>query len=175
MHGRFRQDLYYRLNGFPIRVPALRDRPSDIPILVNHFLGDMKIQGEGLALLCGHTWPGNVRELRTTIERLTLRAKEVGLITADQVRRELRLSEEVMAADAAASRDSRERRDTNTCANESRGCDSFKERLNLEKLAYYQELVRSSGGRRQAAERVGLTYSALYHRMERLRRQVEHN
>jgi transcriptional regulator with PAS, ATPase and Fis domain len=173
MHGRFRQDLYYRLNGFPIRVPALRERPSDIPILVHHFLGDMKIREEGLALLCGHTWPGNVRELRTTIERLTLRAKEVGLITADQVRRELRLSEEVMAADAAASRDSRERRDTITFADESRGCDSFKERLNLEKLAYYQELVRSCGGRAKAAESVGLTYSALYHRMERLRREVE--
>jgi DNA-binding NtrC family response regulator len=175
MQGRFRQDLYYRLNGFPIRVPALRERPSDIPALVHHFLGDMKIEEKGLALLCGHTWPGNVRELKTTIERLTLRAKEVGLIAADQVRRELQLSEEVMEAEAAASRDSRERRDAITGINEPGRDDLFEKRLNLEKLAYYQELVRSCGGRAKAAERVGLTYSALYHRMERLRQQVEQN
>jgi transcriptional regulator with GAF, ATPase, and Fis domain len=173
--GRFRQDLYYRLTEFPIRVPALRERPSDIPLLVRHFLGTMEIEEGALDLLCGYHWPGNVRELKATVKRLTLRAGAQGavVITTEQARREIRLREEVMAADVGTDRDPRERRDPITCANKSCGGDSFEKRVNQDKLAYYQELVRSSGGRAKAAQQVGLTYSALYHRMERLRRQVE--
>jgi len=175
LQGRFRQDLYYRLNEFPIRVPALREHPSDIPLLVRDFLGNIKIEEGALDLLCSYHWPGNVRELKSTIKRLALRAaaQSGGVITADQARRELQLSEEVMAADAAASMGARERRNAIIGINEPGRDDSFKKRLNLEKLAYYQEMVRSCGGCAKAAERAGLTYSALYHRMERLRRQVE--
>jgi transcriptional regulator with GAF, ATPase, and Fis domain len=173
--GRFREDLYYRLNGFPIRVPALRERPSDIPLLVRQFLGTMEIEDGALELLCAYHWPGNVRELKAIIERLTLCAAAEGarMITADQARRVIKLKEEVMVADATAGRDSPEGRDTIMYANESRGGDFFEKRLNLEKLGFYEELVRSSGGRAQAAELMGVTYSTLYHRMERLQRRVE--
>ena len=168
--GRFREDLYFRLSEFPIRVPALREHPSDIPVLIRHFLEDMEIEEGALDLLCGYEWPGNVRELKATVKRLTLRAGARGarVITTDQARCEIRLSEGVRSAFASADMDPRERRDTITG-------DSFEKRLSLEKLAYYQELVRSSGGRRQAAQRLGMTYSAFYHRVERLRRQVEQN
>jgi transcriptional regulator with GAF, ATPase, and Fis domain len=168
--GRLREDLYFRLSEFPIRVPALREHPSDIPVLIRHFLEDMEIEEGALDLLCGYEWPGNVRELKATVKRLTLRAGARGarVITTDQARREIRLSEGVRSAFASADMDPRERRDTITG-------DSFEKRLSLEKLAYYQELVRSSGGRRQAAQRLGMTYSAFYHRVERLRRQVEQN
>jgi len=79
--GRFRQDLYYRLNVIPIRVPPLRERKSDIPLLVHHFLNHFnkskkrKIQGihnEALNRLIGYYWPGNVRELENIIERIVI-------------------------------------------------------------------------------------------------------
>jgi transcriptional regulator with PAS, ATPase and Fis domain len=75
--GRFREDLYYRLNAFPIRVPPLRERKEDIPLLVHHFLtsytASLKkqisdIDPEAIASLMDYAWPGNVRELENTIE-----------------------------------------------------------------------------------------------------------
>ena len=79
--SRFREDLYYRLNVIPIEVPPLRQRPDDIPLLVQHFLDVMhqergtrvdSISEEAMALLCRHDWPGNVRELENLIERLSV-------------------------------------------------------------------------------------------------------
>jgi DNA-binding NtrC family response regulator len=78
--GRFRQDLYYRLSVIVIRVPPLRDRRADIPLLIGSFLedacqraGQKKMLSTGaLDALLRHTWPGNVRELRNTIERLVV-------------------------------------------------------------------------------------------------------
>jgi DNA-binding NtrC family response regulator len=79
--GKFRQDLYYRLNVIPIRVPPLRERNSDIPLLVHHFLNHFnkskkrKIQGinnEALHRLMEYHWPGNVRELENIIERIVI-------------------------------------------------------------------------------------------------------
>ena len=79
--GKFRQDLYYRLNVIPIRVPPMRERKSDIPLLVHHFLNHFnkskkrKIQGihnEALNRLMEYHWPGNVRELENIIERIVI-------------------------------------------------------------------------------------------------------
>jgi len=76
--GRFRADLYYRLNIFPIHVPALRERKDDIPLLARHFLTmhshkigkDFQEIHEGaLSALMQYDWPGNIRELENTIER----------------------------------------------------------------------------------------------------------
>jgi Nif-specific regulatory protein len=76
--GRFRSDLYYRLNVFAITVPTLRERRADVPILANHFLQQSLREHRGVArrfsqhaldLLMGYDWPGNVRELANTIER----------------------------------------------------------------------------------------------------------
>ncbi|MHB1843658.1 MAG: sigma-54-dependent transcriptional regulator [Deltaproteobacteria bacterium] len=82
--GRFREDLYYRLNVVPIRLPALRERREDIPLLVGHFLGKysdrcgkplLRITPELLSLLTDHSWPGNVRELENLVERLVVLAQ----------------------------------------------------------------------------------------------------
>jgi DNA-binding NtrC family response regulator len=81
--GRFRQDLYYRISVIVIRVPPLRDRRADIPLLIGSFLedacqraGQRKVLSTGaLDALLRHTWPGNVRELRNTIERLVVSSR----------------------------------------------------------------------------------------------------
>jgi DNA-binding NtrC family response regulator len=83
--NRFREDLYYRLHILPIEIPPLRDRKTDIPLLVNHFLKrmgeelkkfDLKITGEALAILTAYDWPGNVRELENVLERAAVLSEE---------------------------------------------------------------------------------------------------
>jgi transcriptional regulator with GAF, ATPase, and Fis domain len=79
--GRFREDLYYRLNVFPLKVPALRERKEDIPLLATHFvemvvkeLGCPKprLTRAGIETLQSYDWPGNIRELRNIIERAVI-------------------------------------------------------------------------------------------------------
>jgi formate hydrogenlyase transcriptional activator len=81
--GRFRMDLFYRLNVFPIRVPALRERLEDIPLLVDYFAGRLagrmgkkitQIQKQSLCAMQQYSWPGNVRELQNIIERSVILA-----------------------------------------------------------------------------------------------------
>lgn len=79
--GRFREDLFYRLNVIPLHVPPLRERKNDIPLLVEHFLDEFcrenhkekkKITPEALDLLISYSWPGNVRELKNIVERTVI-------------------------------------------------------------------------------------------------------
>ncbi len=80
--GQFRRDLYYRLYVIPIRLPSLRERPEDIPLLTLHFLNranqahqrNVNLTPEALARLARHPWPGNIRELTNVIERMVLLA-----------------------------------------------------------------------------------------------------
>jgi two-component system NtrC family response regulator len=79
--GKFREDLYYRMNIVPLRVPPLRERRDDIPMLVQHFLQQAQdrhrkdtkqIAGAAMKILCEFPWPGNVRQLRNCMERLVV-------------------------------------------------------------------------------------------------------
>ena len=78
--GLFREDLYYRLNVVPLRLPALRERADDVPALVQHFLGKAHQEGlpvktidpEAMRRLKEHNWPGNVRELENLVRRLAV-------------------------------------------------------------------------------------------------------
>jgi DNA-binding NtrC family response regulator len=90
--GRFRKDLYYRLAVVPISLPPLRERPSDIPTLVRHFIDkynrrlNKRIEGmtdEALSLVQGYAWPGNIRELENLIERTLLFADGPRIDVAD--------------------------------------------------------------------------------------------
>ncbi len=82
--GKFREDLYYRINVVPIDLPPLRDRASDVPALANHFLNLAASEGlpkkaltaDGMELLSRHGWRGNVRELKNLIYRLVVTARE---------------------------------------------------------------------------------------------------
>jgi formate hydrogenlyase transcriptional activator len=78
---KFRSDLYYRLNVFPVRVPPLRERPEDIPLLVRHFVQQFSrrmnksidtIPSETMRVLVRYHWPGNIRELQNVIERAAI-------------------------------------------------------------------------------------------------------
>jgi two-component system, NtrC family, response regulator AtoC len=92
--GRFREDLYYRLNVITIPLPPLRERKDDIPLLTEHFLNKhrympgsppARITEDAMQLLLEHNWPGNVRELENTIRRATVLAQG-GLITEDMIK-----------------------------------------------------------------------------------------
>jgi two-component system nitrogen regulation response regulator NtrX len=84
-NGRFREDLYHRLNVVPVRVPALAERRDDIPLLVSHFMKRLvatsglpmrDISDEAMAILQAYHWPGNVRQLRNIVERLLILATD---------------------------------------------------------------------------------------------------
>ena len=87
--GKFRQDLYYRINVFPIESPPLRDRPEDIAPLAGHFLrqlsggSDIKMTDGAVRTLMAYKWPGNVRELANAMERVMILYKGEGLVTAE--------------------------------------------------------------------------------------------
>jgi len=88
---RFREDLYYRLSVVTITVPPLRERPDDIPLLVNFFLDNLKVSGKGkrtispeaLEMLKEYDWPGNIRELRNIIERVIILGERNSIEVAD--------------------------------------------------------------------------------------------
>ena len=91
--GTFREDLYHRLSVIVINVPTLDERKSDIPLLVDHFIGQIcsetgmlprDIEADAMQLLVGKSWTGNIRELRNVVERLLILSGEK--ITADDVR-----------------------------------------------------------------------------------------
>jgi DNA-binding NtrC family response regulator len=80
----FREDLFYRINVFPLNIPPLRERREDIPLLIDHFLKDRKrIHPSALDILMNYNWPGNVRELENMIERLVVFASSETVMPDD--------------------------------------------------------------------------------------------
>ena len=97
--GRFREDLYYRLKVFPIRLPPLRDRREDIPLLARHFLStycreakrpEPTFSPEALATLMAYRWPGNVRELQNEMQRLVIAGTQGDFVMPDDLSERLR-------------------------------------------------------------------------------------
>jgi formate hydrogenlyase transcriptional activator len=104
---KFRSDLYYRLNVFPVRVPALRERPEDIPLLVRHFVQQFSrrigrtidtIPSDTMTTLVKYSWPGNIRELQNVIERAVILTKDTILSVPSS---DLRSSEPAVSTPAA--------------------------------------------------------------------------
>jgi len=99
--GKFREDLYYRLNVFPIYIPPLRERKEDIEVLIKHFLKiyskklnrKYEIKEEALEILKNYRWPGNVRELENLIERLVI-LSENGIIDEKIIPEEIKMEKE---------------------------------------------------------------------------------
>lgn len=108
VENRFREDLFYRLNVFPIEIPALRDRPEDIPLLVDDLVsrmessnrGSVRLANSALLSLMQHGWPGNVRELANLIERLAIIFPK-GLVEAQDLPEKFKqYNEDVVAIDS---------------------------------------------------------------------------
>ncbi|MCZ8239364.1 MAG: sigma-54 dependent transcriptional regulator [Leptospiraceae bacterium] len=92
--GKFREDLYYRLNVIPINLPPLRERKQDIPILVEHYLKKSisennlqpkKLENDAITNLVNHFWPGNIRELKNVIERLSIMVPNDNITSQDVI------------------------------------------------------------------------------------------
>ena len=166
----FREDLYYRLNVIPIRVPSLRERTEDIPLLASHFLkkyasaAGRRIQGldrNSLDALCGYDWPGNVRQLENTIERA------VALETTDQLRVELPVERPKARAAAAAAGagglpviDS-----TSTSLPEGFGMETYV--AGIERSLLQAALQQSHGVQTRAADVLGVSYRSFRHLMKK--------
>jgi DNA-binding NtrC family response regulator len=135
--GRFREDLYYRLNVIDIAVPPLAERVADILPLARHFLGaELTLSEDAAAALQAHEWPGNVRELRNSIERAKLLVRDTVVSTADL---------NLPGVARSAARDA--------------------EQLSREVLE--ATLREAGGNISRAAQSLGLSRQALYRRMER--------
>jgi DNA-binding NtrC family response regulator len=151
--GRFRQDLFYRISVIVIRVPPLRDRRADIPLLIGSFLDDantraghMKtLSSEALDALLRHGWPGNVRELRNTIERLVISSRGSVIEASD-------LAKTVTAARPAP---------------QDQPFSDLPTLENLERRYLLHVLHAANGNRTRAAEILGVDRRTLYRMAER--------
>ena len=159
--GRFREDLYYRLNVFPLRIAPLRERAADIPPLAQHLLQHLAgVTGRsGLSLskqaeerLTAYTWPGNIRELENVIQRAMILAPGKVIEVA-----QLHLPEAAKIAAAHV---------TSAAASE-RPADI----KTLERTHILETLAAVKGSRKQAAERLGMSERTLRYKLQRLREE----
>jgi len=157
--GRFREDLYYRLAVMGLRAPPLRERPDDVPLLLDHFLrkhgeGDPpQITDAALRTLVAYPWPGNVRELENAVRRL--HALRVGRVLVRHLPAEVQ----------AASKDARPGQDPASAASELPLGEAL-ERLERDLIA--RALRRCQGNVSQAARQLGIERTKLTRRIKRL-------
>ena len=165
--GRFRADLFYRLNVFPVTLPTLRERHSDIPILIEHFLRvysqrlGKEINGisqEVLSSLMVYPFPGNVRELENIVERAVVLAKDGSTLTEDQISLH---SDQPLNFNLVFP------------GEEDKKLKSMVE--DLEKKAILQALQRWKGNISKAAKSLGLSRPGLYQKIERYEINCKNN
>jgi len=158
--GRFREDLYYRLNVVPILVPALRDHPEDIPALVARFLElgragatrpDLSLTAPAMDRLGEYPWPGNVRELRNAVERLTILAETDTIDPVTLVRLLPELNDTAGRAETASAEET-----------DLRGTVGMAERK-----AIREAIETAFGNMSEAARRLGIDRANLYRKMKR--------
>jgi Nif-specific regulatory protein len=169
---RFRRDLYYRLNVIPIRLPTLRERPQDIPLLVAHFLHranqahqrNVILTPEAVALLTAHPWPGNIRELGNLIERLVLlsEAPLAGVAAVTRLLQSDGAAEAPADLPVAASTATAAPVDPIPLVRDYRPADSHTARTLADALA------RHGGNRTRAAAALGLTLRQFSYRCRKL-------
>ena len=165
----FREDLYYRLSVIPIRVPGLRERREDIPLLVNHFLKKYapaagksiaRVHPASLDSLCGYEWPGNVRQLENTVERA------VALEMTDELHVELP-AERPKAKGAAAGVGLAGMPESTSGGVLPDGLDMEKYVAQIERNLLQAALGQSNGVQTKAAEVLGISYRSFRHLMKK--------
>ena len=159
-HGRFREDLFYRLNVIPIHLPPLRERRDDIPLLVRHFLdrfaagSPAQVSQGAMRLLMAFQWPGNVRQLENAIERavtLSSGRKEIDVVD---------LPPEIQAVPAATA--------TPFVEFPDEGLDMPAYLSSIEKDLIRRSLERTGGNRNKAAELLRIKRTTLVEKLRRL-------
>ena len=157
--GRFREDLYYRLNVVPINIPPLRERKEDIPFLAQHFVRKLaaeigssakEISPAAMDRLLIHTWPGNVRELENTIERSLVLASGEVLQAAD------------MRIEAPRNGGAFPATQQSPILPEGETLEHW------EQMMIREALKRANGNKSQAARLLGLTRNALRYRLSQM-------
>jgi len=153
--GRFREDLYYRLNVIEIRMPSLRERRDDIPLLIKHYLqiaakeaekNIKDIDYEAMQALLAYDWPGNIRELRNTIERATVLA-DSEMITIHDLPDKFR-----------------------TLDIEGISTSSLRQALDeFEREYIKRSMTENKGNKEAAANKLGIDLATLYRKLKKLR------
>jgi DNA-binding NtrC family response regulator len=165
--GRFRSDLFYRLGGFNVHLPALRERGDDVLLLADTFIrtlaakmgkGDVALSRDALEVLRRHPWPGNIRELQNAIER--------GLITCEGTL--VTASHLAMPPSPEVARPSTVGALPPVAAAERSRANAASESLEeIERNAIVDALARTRGRKSRAAALLGLTRFQLYTRLKR--------
>ena len=152
--GRFREDLYYRINVISIPLPPLRERPEDIPLLANHFLAKFarlmekpirRISGEAMDLLKAHVWRGNVRELENVIER-AVALEQTPTVLPETLPQEVRRGVDAIATPATAP----------ALPEQGMNLEAHVEGIYRDHIA--QALERAGGVQVKAAEMLGMSF-----------------
>lgn len=154
--GRFREDLFYRLNVVPIQIPPLRERKEDIPLLVEHFLRKIsnqprKVSPEAMRIFMGCPWKGNVRELENVIERIALLTEKEEITPAD-------LPNEILGY-TGDTREIPELTET--------GIDIDAIIGDIEKRYLLKALGKSGGVKKEAAKLLNLSFRSFRHRLSK--------
>ncbi len=164
----FREDLYYRLSVIPIRVPPLRERREDIPLLVNHFLKKyataagrsiLRVHAGSLAALCEYDWPGNVRQLENTVERA------VALETSEELRVELPAERPKTRAAAAGAGGGLPEISNSLTLPQGLGMENYV--AGIERSLLQSALNQSGGVQTKAADVLGISYRSFRHLMKK--------
>jgi transcriptional regulator with GAF, ATPase, and Fis domain len=150
--GAFREDLFYRLNVFSLRLPPLRERREDIPFLIEHFLEksgkDLTVSHRAMQLILGYGWPGNIRELQNVIERAAVFADK----TIEAAHLPAALTAELSSFDGG-----------------SEHAGSLDEKLaGIEKGMIIEAITRAGGIQTRAAQLLGINPRSLWHRIKKL-------
>ena len=168
--GTFREDLYYRLNVIPVRVPPLRERQEDIPLLVNHFVKKyapaagksiMRVNPQCLAALCEYEWPGNVRQLENAVERA------VALEATEELHVELPAEKAKAKAAAAAVGGSPGFLPPTSGAVLPDGIGMEKYVAQIERTLLQSALGQCNGVQTRAADLLGISYRSFRHLMKK--------
>jgi len=175
--GTFRRDLYYRVNVFPIRSPALRDRLEDLTFLVDVLLNRIvenakhvrviRFDSEALSVLQRYSWPGNVRELENVIERLAINAPRTGVVSGADVSLDLATNGSPQADEH---REIILTKRLGCLTNTGVSVRQLSKRQELD--LYLQELAQVGGDVTKAARRLGIKRTTLYMRIKRLERTL---
>ncbi|MCA1815592.1 MAG: sigma 54-interacting transcriptional regulator [Acidobacteria bacterium] len=175
--GRFREDLYYRLNVIRLRVPPLRERRSEIPAIVNYYVNhysakfgrrDVQITPQAVDLLMVCDWPGNVRQLCNEIQRVVARAEDGVTISPDSLSPELqRIAASVTAPGASGAYPNVTPFASTPLGAPLQGGTLAEATAELERRMISEALRKHSGNISRAARELGLTRRGLYLKLER--------